>query len=250
MAYETIKDVKNHYSFHKNAEYRMRLATEGFSGRLITHNFRKIVNLLSPYRSGEKVVDVGCGWGYLASFLPHYVDVCAFDLSREMLGISRHFRKVADRLVGDAHNIGLKDASFDKLFCVGLTGHVPGLKSALREMHRILKPNGLGVINFTSKFGLTNFPVTCLKLKTGYYFKHGTVAPLDHSFTYLQAKGLLKGTGFKVLASYGWGFSVPYSIGQRVPRLADQLTGAVITVQDNLILKRISNAHIFTLEKV
>jgi ubiquinone/menaquinone biosynthesis C-methylase UbiE len=250
MAYETIENVKNHYSFRKNAEYRIRLATEGFTGRLITHNFRKIVNLLSPYRVGEKVVDVGCGWGYLASFLPPYVEVCAFDLSREMLEISRDFRKVSDRIIGEAHSVGLKDASFDKLFCIGLTGHIPKLENALREMYRILKPNGLGVINFTGKFGLTNFPVTFLKLKAGYYFKHNTVAPMDDSFTYGEAKRLLNSAGFRVLRSYGWGFSVPYYLGQRIPRFSNRLTEVVIRVQDNFVLKRISNAHIFMFRKI
>jgi ubiquinone/menaquinone biosynthesis C-methylase UbiE len=250
MVIKTIEDTKIHYSTDKNIRYRVNLATEGFTGKLITHNFRKIVNLLSPYKRREKVVDVGCGWGYLISFLPLYVDIYAFDLSRKMLEVSRVFRKTADSVIGDAQAMSLKDDSFDKLFCIGLTGHVPKLKDALEEMCRILKPEGLAVINFANKFGLTNVPVTILKLKVGYYFKYDTIAPLDDSFTYLKAKRFLENAGFRILQSYGWGFSFPYSIGQRVPELANWMAEHVIKIQDSFFMKQVSNAHIFKIKKV
>lgn len=225
------------------------MATEGFAGRLITHNFRRIVDLLSPYKCGERVVDVGCGWGYLISFLPPHTDIFAFDLSRKMLGTSRLFRQTSYRVIGDAQDMGLKDESFDKLFCINLTGHLPNPSNALKEMYRILKPGGLGIINFTNIFGLTNIPVTFFKLKAGYYFKHNTLAPLDVSFTYLEAKRLLEDAGFRVLQTYGWGFSFPYSIGQRVPNLANWVTENVIAVQDTFLMKPISNAHVFEVKK-
>lgn len=250
LAVKKVENIRFHYSIGKNIEYRIRLATEDFTGKLITHNFKKIVNLLSPYKRGEKVVDVGCGWGYLISFLPSYVDIYAFDLSRKMLEVSRVFRKTAERAIGDAQDMGLKDDSFDKLFCVGLTGHIPKLRNALEEMYRILKPNGLCVINFTNMFGLTNIPVTFLKLKAGYYFKYNTLAPLDVSFTYLEAKRFLEDAGFRILKSYGWGFSFPYSIGQRVPNLANWVTRHAIEIQDSFIIKQISNAHVFKIKKV
>jgi ubiquinone/menaquinone biosynthesis C-methylase UbiE len=250
LTVKTVENIRFHYSVSKNIQYRMKLATEGFTGKLITHNFRKIVNLLSPYKRGEKVVDVGCGWGYLISFLPSYVDVYAFDLSKKMLEVSWVFRKTAERVIGDAQDMGLRDGSFDKLFCIGLAGHIPRLREALEEMYRILKRNGLGVINFTNKFGLTNIPVTFLRLKAGYYFKYNTLAPLDVSFTYMEAKRLLENVGFRILQSYGWGFSFPYSIGQRVPNVANWMTEHAIRIQDSLFIKQISNAHVFKIKKV
>jgi len=246
---KTVEEVRKHYSINRNIEYRIKLATEGFTGKLITHNFKRLVGLLSPYRRGEKVVDVGCGWGYLMSFFPSCVDAYAFDISRRMLSVSNVFNGDAKRIICNAQKTGLRDDSFDKLFCVGLTGHVPKLKEALGDMYRILKPDGSGIINFTNKFGAVNFPVTLFGLKVGYYFNYNTCAPLDKSLSYLEAKALLESVGFKSLQTYGWGISVPYSLGQKVPSIANKITDYVIRFQDSFLVKQLSNALVFKVRK-
>jgi len=166
-----------------------------------------------------------------------------------MLSVLNVFNSDAKRILGDAQKMGLKDDSFDKLFCVGLTGHVPKLKEALGDMYRTLKPGGSGIINFTNKFGAVNFPVTLFKLKVGYYFKYDTCAPLDQSLSYLEAKTLLESVGFRILQTYGWGISVPYSLGQKFPSLADKITDYVIRFQDSFPVKHLSNALVFKVRK-
>jgi len=244
-----VEKIREHYSIDRNIKYRIKLATKGFTGKLITHNFKRLVGLLSPYSRGEKVIDIGCGWGYLLSFFPSVVDAYAFDISRRMLSVSNVFNGDAMRIIGNAQRMGLRDDSFDKLFCVGLTGHVPKLKEALRDMYRILKPHGSGIINFTNKFGAVNLPVTLFGLKVGYYFKYDTCAPFDKSLSYLEVKTLLESVGFRVLQTYGWGISVPYSLGQKVPSLADKITDYVIRFQDSFFVKQLSNALVFKVGK-
>jgi len=195
------------------------------------------------YREGE---GAGCGWGYILSFFPSCVDAYAFDISRRMLSV---FNGDAKKIIGDAQNMGLRDNSFDKLFCVGLTGHVPELKKALGSMYRILKPGGSGIVNFTNKFGAVNFPITLAKLKIGYYFKYDTCAPLDKSLSYPEARMLLESTSFSILETYGWGISVPYSLGQKFPSLAEKITDYVIRFQDSFLVKQLSNALVFKVRK-
>ncbi len=45
-------------------------------------------------------------------------------------------------IVGDIHNIPLKDESIDAIFCIAVLEHVKNPILAMKEMYRILKPGG------------------------------------------------------------------------------------------------------------
>lgn len=247
--WKEIDEVRRFYSVNKVLEHRIKLAISGFTGKLITHNFKKIVSLLSPYKIGEKVLDIGSGWGFLQCFLPKHIKCYALDISPKAHTISRGLYKDAERIVSDACMTPFKNNTFDKVFCINLITHLPNMEKGLNEIHRIIKPRGLCIVNFTNRFGLTTFPITIFKLRIGYYARHNLFAPIDKSCSFGEVKKLLKKTGFEILGTYGWGISVPYYLGQKVPRLADKMTEYIIRVQDFLPVKHLSNAIVYKVEK-
>lgn len=50
-------------------------------------------------------------------------------------------------IVGDLHQMDLADDSFDCVFCTGTLEHVQDPWTAVREIHRVLKPGGLAHID-------------------------------------------------------------------------------------------------------
>jgi SAM-dependent methyltransferase len=46
-------------------------------------------------------------------------------------------------IVGDIHNLPIPDGKYDAVFCTGTLEHVRDPTTAVRELHRILKPGGL-----------------------------------------------------------------------------------------------------------
>jgi SAM-dependent methyltransferase len=46
----------------------------------------------------------------------------------------------------DLTNLPLVDNSFDVIFCIHVLEHIPDAAQAIREMYRVLKPGGLGII--------------------------------------------------------------------------------------------------------
>lgn len=96
----------------------------------------------------EQLLDAGCGTGHTAlTFAPHVAHVVAYDLAEHMLaqgsklaserGIANiEFRR------GDVEKLPFANASFDVVTTRLSAHHWPNPLSALREFHRVLRPNG------------------------------------------------------------------------------------------------------------
>jgi cyclopropane-fatty-acyl-phospholipid synthase len=101
---------------------------------------------------GERLLDVGCGWGSLALWAAeHYdVEVHAVTLSAAQAEYAR--RRVRERGLERTCRIECADyreidgeAAYDKIASVGLIEHVgrPNYPAYFSQLHRLLKPGGL-----------------------------------------------------------------------------------------------------------
>lgn len=104
---------------------------------------------------GETVLEVGPGTGYYTlptarSLQPdgmlHIVDIQQEMLDHTMRrAIEQGIVNLAPRL-GDARALPYDDATFDAAFLVTVLGEVPDQDAALRELRRVLVPNGRAVV--------------------------------------------------------------------------------------------------------
>ncbi|MGB5248226.1 MAG: cyclopropane fatty acyl phospholipid synthase [Gammaproteobacteria bacterium] len=103
---------------------------------------------------GERVLDIGCGWGGLAKYAASTrgCEVTGISLSSEQIDYAREF---AAGLPVDIHQMDYRDlprsgmAPFDKIVIVGMIEHV-GHKNYPRLMqvaHQMLKPDGLFLLH-------------------------------------------------------------------------------------------------------
>ena len=110
------------------------------------------VRALAP-RVGERVVDVGCGPGFLARAVAEAVGprgaVRGVDVSEPLLAVARdHCRDVAWIEVQEASATALpfRDAEFDAAISTQVLEYVPDVDLALAEIYRVLKPGARAVI--------------------------------------------------------------------------------------------------------
>lgn len=101
---------------------------------------------------GERVLDIGCGWGGFAVYAAQYygASVVGITLSLQQAEVAR--RQIAaagltDRctiLVADYRNLSDQEV-FDKIVSVGMVEHVgiSQLQLYFRQAHRLLKPGGV-----------------------------------------------------------------------------------------------------------
>jgi 2-polyprenyl-6-hydroxyphenyl methylase / 3-demethylubiquinone-9 3-methyltransferase len=93
-----------------------------------------------------KILDVGCGGGFLSNFLAQVGHkVTGVDLSEESLAVARQYDSTQNvsYLRRDARSLEFPDASFDVVCAMDFLEHVDSPGEVIRECARTLKPGGL-----------------------------------------------------------------------------------------------------------
>jgi ubiquinone/menaquinone biosynthesis C-methylase UbiE len=113
------------------------------------------LGLIKGYvRSGDKVLDFGCGNGRLAGFLENnYGEYVGVDISQKLLNIAkqRYNNEKTEfiKIGGQAAKPPFKDNHFDVIFSIAVFHHFPSKEYSLKmakELYRILRPGGKIVI--------------------------------------------------------------------------------------------------------
>ncbi|WP_246820802.1 methyltransferase domain-containing protein [Bradyrhizobium iriomotense] len=98
--------------------------------------------------AGERVLDIGCGPGYLCESMAELVGphgaVVGIDVSTDMIAVCNR-QKASEWIsyaIGNATELGHPDASFDAVVCTQVAEYVPDVDRVLIEAFRVLKPGG------------------------------------------------------------------------------------------------------------
>lgn len=106
---------------------------------------------LGEIRPGDSILDIGCGCGVDAMFAAELTGpngrVAGVDMSSDMVGRARQnlgltsLRNVSFQ-ESSAEDLPFPDESFDVVVSSGVFNLVPDKRKALREVFRVLKPDG------------------------------------------------------------------------------------------------------------
>jgi arsenite methyltransferase len=114
---------------------------------------RRLVREALGARSGERIVDVGCGPGFYVDELAEQVgnagSVAGVDPSAPMLEVAARRTAARSNVAfhqGDAGALPLPDGGFDAVLCVQVLEYVEDIGGALRELRRVVRPGGRVVV--------------------------------------------------------------------------------------------------------
>ncbi len=118
---------------------------------------RLALKALLPPR-GRRLLDVGAGFGRLASLYEGYEEVILLDYSRSQLEYARatwgdeRFIYVA----ADLYRLPLASHAVEAIVMVRVLHHLADVPAALRQIARVLRPGGAFVLEFANKRHLKN----------------------------------------------------------------------------------------------
>ena len=136
--------LNKHYKNWANL-YDTDMSSWGYAYPL---QLNKILTNKLKLKKTIKILDAGCGTGYVAEVLNklNYKNITGIDFSEEMLAIARS-KKIYKKLMYQSLNekIELRSKQFELIICTGVltSGHVG--PSAINELVRLLKPQGFFV---------------------------------------------------------------------------------------------------------
>ena len=128
---------------------------------------RAVIDRVAP---GSRLVDVGCGIGdNLRIFVTSGLELHGIEYSEVS---ARHAAKLlgahADVRTGSATALPYPDASFDAAICIEVLEHVGDDVAAIKEISRVLKPDGLLVMSVPYRHYFRRY------LNTMGHFRHYT----------------------------------------------------------------------------
>jgi ubiquinone/menaquinone biosynthesis C-methylase UbiE len=156
--------------------------------------FRLFTKFLEKHNidfTGGVILDAGCGSGYSTKLIGSRYspkELIAFDLMPEQIKLARRRYGGARYFVGDVTEIDSPSDKYDAVFVFGIIHHVPEWERALREIHRVLKPKGVLLIDEVNKAGV-DFVEKYL------HFSH----PKESRFDWAQFVEKLQQVGFDVI---------------------------------------------------
>lgn len=104
----------------------------------------------------KKVLDVGCGNGYvLSKYAKEGASVTGIDITETAIDLCKkrfEFMNLSgDFRVANAELLPFEDNTFDCICSMGVLHHTPNPLKAIEEIYRVLKPNGRLIVMFYHK---------------------------------------------------------------------------------------------------
>ena len=158
----------------------------------------------------KTLIDVGAGFGRLVPvYAPLFKECLLIEPSEKLLVEAKKVNK-------DYQNLGFKesyveklpvgDESFETVLMVRVAHHLEDLNAMIKEVHRVLKPNGFFIMEYANKKHLKNLLTAFLKRDWQDFANHGPekIKTRPASFPFFnyhpnQINSLLWGYNFKIL---------------------------------------------------
>jgi ubiquinone/menaquinone biosynthesis C-methylase UbiE len=170
-----------------------------------------------------RVLEVACGrGGFVRELAKGGAQVTGCDFSLSALCVAR--RKIAGAgngspaglVHGDVQHLPFADGSFDLIVSCETIEHVPDVRSAILEMHRVTRPGGKLFLTTPNYANFTGLYELYARARRG---AHKDDQPFDRRQWFPQIRRWIRGAGWKILETDGTVHQFPILLGRSPVRL-------------------------------
>jgi SAM-dependent methyltransferase len=157
--------------------------------------------LLPPV--GDRLIEVGAGFGRLATEYDGFRSIVLLDSSEVHVAAARAALAADARIefvLGDACALPYPDGSFDAAVCVRVLHHFADPEPVLAELGRILRPDGVLVLEYANKRNLKSIARRVLRRQAWSPFDPGSVQyrPFHFDHAPVSVRRALRRAGLRV----------------------------------------------------
>ena len=141
---KTLADIKEFYNKHLSEH----------TPRETSLHYRWILKLMHP-KLNARFLDVACGAGFMVKEAKKAgLEACGIDVSEVAVKLAKENAHGANILLGDGETLPWPDNYFDYVTSLGSLEHYLHQEIGIREIRRVLKPDGLSCIMVPNSFSL------------------------------------------------------------------------------------------------
>jgi ubiquinone/menaquinone biosynthesis C-methylase UbiE len=177
-------------------------------------HLKRLVNLLPNRIEGTRALEIGCGTGWYTKMLN---PVAGVDISLVSIKTAASQLKSENQppacttklMVADAENLPFKSGYFDVVYGFSILHHVEDIEKCLKEIHRVLKPNGF------MAFGAENNAFCPLNYVFPFIYRNWDIEKGFRRISLKNISSILARTGFGGLKYDFGGFAI-YGLSKKV----------------------------------
>jgi len=143
-----------------------------------------------PSLSGKKVLEIGCGAGSIAQVIAEAgADLTAIDLTDKAIQLTKKRFDLLDISasikLNDAEALDFPDNTFDFIWSWGVIHHSANTSQIVKEIYRVLKPNGKASIMVYHRNSTRYMVYGGLSkgILNGYFFRYRSLYEVNMTFT-------------------------------------------------------------------
>jgi 2-polyprenyl-3-methyl-5-hydroxy-6-metoxy-1,4-benzoquinol methylase len=128
--------------------------------RYLLRRFHRRMAFLLKATGARRILDAGCGEGFVVSYLLQETDgltITGIDCSLEAIEMARQMVPGVLFDAGDLREMPYSDGSFDLVMCLEVLEHLPDPHKGLRELRRVTSAHCLVSVPHEPFFRATNF---------------------------------------------------------------------------------------------